>query len=193
MRKPYPGGLWRNLQVNLCPVTTVESHFPSVISLLYLLTFGFLEQPWGLNLITKLPFSRAAGRVAFPGKQHLQDALTKAKQTHLTFPYRDLTAMSCWRSWFIHPSAPHHCHPLPHHAPPPNAGTFIISLSLWKCLSGYFTQTLKLLRVFTFNREMVQGFLAQGKNLQRQDVQQVTSECKGIWEEQREASYLSSA
>ena len=91
----------------LCPVATVESHFPSVISLLYLLTFGFLEQRWGLSLITKLHFSWAAGRVAFPGKQYLQDALRKAKQTHLTFPCSDLSAMSRWRSWFIHPSSPH--------------------------------------------------------------------------------------
>lgn len=101
----------------LRPVATVESHFPSVISLLYLLTFGFLEQPWGLSLITKLPFSWDAGRVAFPGKQHLQDALRKAKQTHLTFPWSDLSAMSFWRSWLIHPSSLHHCHPLPPHAP----------------------------------------------------------------------------
>lgn len=170
----------------LCPVATVESHFPSVISLLYLLTFGFLEQRWGLSLITKLHFSWAAGRVAFPGKQYLQDVLRKAKQTHLTFPCSDLSAMSHWRSWFIHPSSPHHCHPLP-----PHADTFIISLSLWKYLIGYFTQTLKLLRVFIFNREMVH--LARGRNLQRQDVQQATSECKGVWGEQREASCLSSA
>lgn len=101
----------------LHPVATVESCFPSAISLLCLLTFGFLEQPWGLSLITKVPFTWAARRVASPGKQHLQEALTKAEQTRLPSPCGNLASMSCWRSRFIQRSSPHHCHPLPPHTP----------------------------------------------------------------------------
>lgn len=130
----------------LHPVATVESCFPSAISLLCLLTFGFLEQPWGLSLITKVPFTWAARRVASPGKQHLQDALTKAEQTRLpSLP------VGTWPLWAVEDPASYIA--APHTTATPslpilhNAGAFIISHFLGKVLIDYFTQTFTLVSV----------------------------------------------
>lgn len=151
---PYPGNsLQRNLQVNPASCRHRESTFQVLFPFCTFSVLDSWSSPWGPQPNHKAAFFLGGWEVAFPGKQHLQDALRKAKQTHLTFPRRDLSAMSFWRSWLIHPSSLHTAIPfLPmlH-----DTGTFIISLSLWKYLIGYFTQTLKLLSVFIFNREMV--------------------------------------
>lgn len=77
----------------LRPVATVESWFPTVISLRYLLTFGFLEQPWRPH----------ANREAASSLGHQEglllrsttDALTEAKETHLPSPWGAPTSVSC--------------------------------------------------------------------------------------------------
>lgn len=152
-------------QWTLRPVTTLESCFPSAISLLNLLTFGFRGQLWGLSLITELPLSWATRRVppTHPREQHRSSYKSWADPPACSRWGPGLCEL--WGPRLIHPNSPHHCQPLLAQAP----GS---SYCDYHSLPGKRSDQSLCINIYPpegliSNRELAHW--AWGRNLQRQN------------------------